>query len=132
MNHIFLFSAVGQLGYYLMEVGHLEESETYLREALHIQRGSLQVKHPHTALSASKFFTMPITMSVNQIFLIRAALQWLGDYLMRRGKNDEAEKLLSEAVNIQAASLSPDHPNRIDSKENFIFACILTSCFLCL
>ena len=51
---------------------------------------------------------------------------------MRRGKNVDGEKLLSEAVNIQAASLSLDHPNRIDSQENFIFACILTSCFLCL
>ena len=78
MNHIFLFSAVGQLGYYLMEAGHLEESETCLREALRIQRGSLQVKHPHTALSASKFVTMPIAISVKLNLFISCSFAMVG------------------------------------------------------
>ena len=43
---------------------------------------------------------------------------------MKQGNNKEAEKLLSEAVGIQAVGLHQHHPDKIDS-QNFLISLYL-------
>ena len=43
---------------------------------------------------------------------------------MKKGKNSEAEKLLSEAIDIEAAGLHQDHPEKISS-QNFVISLYL-------
>ena len=55
-------------------------------------------------------------MSVNQCVLICTALKGLAECLKRKEKNVEAEKVLFEAVNIEAVWLHENHPNKIYSQ----------------
>lgn len=98
LNHPTAITNASNLASLMLEQSRFGEAEEILRDVLIRAKAALGERHPGTA----------VTMG-----LLAAAIQ--GE--QPGGENDEARQLLTEALSILEASLPPDHPHVVKTRE---------------